>query len=92
MHLQVKNALIGLILVVWFYTRRYINERFVDLHKVEGLRGIYIASQLTSGRVGHRHIMTQITFDKGGLWQPVAAPKRDNNGKLLNCSLVSENI
>ena len=51
---------------------------------------MYIASQLTSGRVGHRRIMTKITFDKGGFWQPVAAPKVDNNGMPLNCSLVGD--
>ena len=71
------------------HTRRYIHDRFVDLHKVEGLRGVYIASQLTAGRIGRRHILSKITFDKGGLWQPIAAPKKDNNGRLLNCSLVS---
>ncbi|KAJ7384238.1 Sortilin- receptor [Desmophyllum pertusum] len=71
------------------WLRRYIDFSFVDLHKVMGLRGVYIASQLTQGRVGHRHITTQITFDKGGLWQPVAAPELDNNGKALNCSLAN---
>ena len=68
--------------------RRYIDDTFVDLHKVQGMRGVYIATQLTQGRVGRRHLMTKITFDKGGVWQPVAAPERDNNGKPLNCSLV----
>lgn len=74
---------------VLFFIRRYIDFSFVDLHKVNGLRGVYIASQLTRGAVGHRRIMTKITFDKGGMWQPVAAPKVDNYGKALNCSLVS---
>ncbi|KAJ7384250.1 Sortilin- receptor [Desmophyllum pertusum] len=71
------------------WLRRNIDFSFVDLHKVMGLRGVYIASQLTPGQVGHRHIMTQITFNKGGLWQPVAAPELDNNGKPLNCSLAN---
>ncbi|XP_078381129.1 uncharacterized protein LOC144663915 isoform X2 [Oculina patagonica] len=70
------------------WLRRYKHFSFVDLHKVRGLRGVYIASQHTRGRVGHRQIMTKITFDKGGLWQPVAAPKVDNYGKDLNCSLA----
>ena len=56
---------------------------------MRGLRGVYIASQLSHGQVGRRHIMSKITFDKGGLWQPVASPKVDNYGKALNCSLVS---
>lgn len=66
-----------------------MNFTFVDIHKVRGLRGVYIASQLTPGRVGRRHILTKITFDKGGLWQLVQAPKLDNYGNPLNCSLVS---
>ena len=72
-----------------FCISRHIDFTFVDIHKVRGLRGVYIASQLTPGRVGRRHILTKITFDKGGLWQPVQAPKLDNYGKPLNCSLVS---
>lgn len=56
---------------------------------MQGLRGVYIASQLTVGAVGTRRIMTKITFDKGGMWQPVSAPKYDNHDKPLNCSLVS---
>ena len=75
--------------IIPFCISRYIHFSFVDIHKVKGLRGVYIASQLTNGRVGRRHILTKITFDKGGLWQPVQAPILDNNGKLLNCSLVS---
>ncbi|KAJ7384303.1 Sortilin- receptor [Desmophyllum pertusum] len=71
------------------WLRRNTDFSVVDLHKVMGLRGVYIASQLTPGQVGHRHIMTQITFNKGGLWQPVAAPELDNNGKPLNCSLAN---
>lgn len=50
---------------------------------------MYIASQLTAGRIGRRHILSKITFDKGGVWQSIAAPKMDNNGRPLNCNLVS---
>ena len=84
-----KNVLIP---PVYICTRRYIDVSFVDLHKVKGMRGVYIASQLTAGRVGHRHIMTKITFDKGGMWQPVGAPDVDNYGNPLNCSLVGDTI
>lgn len=69
------------------WLRRYIHDRFVDLHKVDGLRGVYIASQLTVGTIGRRHILSKITFDKGGVWQSIAAPKTDNNGRPLNCNL-----
>ena len=50
---------------------------------------MYIASQLTVGTIGRRLILSKITFDKGGVWQSIAAPKRDNNGRPLNCNLVS---
>ena len=50
---------------------------------------MYIASQLTVGTIGRRHILSKITFDKGGVWQSIAAPKTDNNGRPLNCNLVS---
>ena len=72
-----------------FCTRRYKNYAFVDLHKVSGIKGVYIASQLTPGPAGYRHILTKITFNKGGLWKPVAAPEENTYGNPLNCSLVS---
>jgi len=69
------------------WLRRYKSNAFVDLHKVSGINGVYIASQLTLGPVGHRHVLTKITFNKGGLWKPVAAPEVDAYGNPLNCSL-----
>ena len=74
------------------FLSRYFDHSFVDLHKVQGMRGVYIASQLTAGRVGHRHITTQISFDKGGMWQPIAAPEVDNTGVPINCSLVCQYV
>ncbi|EDO45218.1 predicted protein [Nematostella vectensis] len=71
------------------WLRHYIDHSFVDLHKVDGIRGVYIASQLTAGSVGHRNIMSLITYDKGGEWSAIAAPKNDYRGKPLNCTLPS---
>jgi hypothetical protein len=28
---------------------------------------------------------TKVTFDKGGKWQALAAPKRDHNGEPIEC-------
>nr|CAD7266341.1 unnamed protein product [Timema shepardi] len=68
-------------------------ETFADFHKVEGLNGIYIASQVFSnvseGKIGPEHLMTMITFDRGGVWQPLAAPLYDEDGNSVNCSIVS---
>jgi len=50
-------------------------EPFADVHKVKGLQGIYIVSQLSSSLtaesldVGLEHIVTLITFDWGVNWR-----------------------
>lgn len=50
-------------------------EPFADVHKVKGLQGIYIVSQLSSTLtggsvdVGLEHIVTLITFDWGVDWR-----------------------
>nr|CAD7443907.1 unnamed protein product [Timema bartmani] len=68
------------------------DETFADFHKVEGLDGIYIASQVFSnvseGKIGPEHLMTMITFDRGGVWQPLAAPLYDEDGNRVNCSII----
>jgi hypothetical protein len=69
------------------------DESFADLTKVQGLRGIYIASQVTLSagliRVGPEHISTLITFDRGGEWRPLEAPVFDVDGRQLRCNVVS---
>ncbi|KAK7603208.1 hypothetical protein V9T40_003207 [Parthenolecanium corni] len=70
---------------------------FLDLHKVEGLRGIYIASQVHPSLGNHssitlEHLTTKITFSWGARWQklnlinPLITPKSCEN-KTNNCSL-----
>lgn len=50
-------------------------EPFADVHKVKGLQGIYIVSQISpimpvgSVDIGLEHIITLITFDWGVNWR-----------------------
>ncbi|XP_076042677.1 sortilin-related receptor-like [Oratosquilla oratoria] len=68
------------------------NVSFADLHRVEGIRGVYIASQLSEefkpGRVvlSVEHISSYITFDQGAQWKPIAPPVKDSQGQPINCS------
>jgi hypothetical protein len=66
---------------------------FADLTKVQGLHGIYIASQITlpAGfiRIGPEHISTLITFDRGGEWKHLEAPMFDDEGQPIACVMVS---
>ena len=67
----------------------------MDVHRVSGLRGIYLASRLPAGsavhqssRLGPEHVQTLITFDKGGRWQPVTPPAVDATGVPIHCEKV----
>ena len=66
-----------------------MDHTFIDLHKVDGLLGVYIATQLEEGFVGRRHLSSWITFDKGGEWRHLPAPSVDINGNKINCHPVS---
>lgn len=60
---------------------------FADLRKIEGLNGIYIATQVvnSSRYVSSVSQLTQITlmsFNKGGDWHAIPAPERTRNGSL----------
>eukprot|EP00049_Salpingoeca_infusionum_P017634 m.353816 g.353816 ORF g.353816 m.353816 type:complete len:1092 (+) comp16839_c0_seq1:256-3531(+) len=46
------------------------NDSIVDFEVVEGLQGIYLATQWDSDQQMH----TVITFDKGGEWEPLQPP------------------
>uniref|UniRef100_A0ABM0M9V2 Sortilin-related receptor-like n=1 Tax=Saccoglossus kowalevskii TaxID=10224 RepID=A0ABM0M9V2_SACKO len=75
----------------------YSDQPFADIHKVEGLRGIYIASQFNDTQGGtfqDKNMVSLITFDKGGEWSRLNEPQRDSQGKpypdcgiLNSCSL-----
>ncbi|XP_048254148.1 sortilin-related receptor-like isoform X1 [Haliotis rufescens] len=83
------------------WLRYYTNETFADIHRVDGMRGIFIASQLLTAALDIDQQRSLITFDKGGEWQLIRAPAdgdRDANcsqakvtpwssRELTNCSL-----
>lgn len=66
-------------------------DSFTDLYRVEGLKGIYIASRVDSkahvSNIGPEHLISLITFDHGVTWSPINPPTEDENGKPLNCHL-----
>uniref|UniRef100_S4RF15 Sortilin related receptor 1 n=1 Tax=Petromyzon marinus TaxID=7757 RepID=S4RF15_PETMA len=54
---------------------------------VEGLRGIYIATQVSGEHFSEENMRSFITFDKGGEWQPLLPPDTDSWGRPVNCQL-----
>uniref|UniRef100_UPI00398ED6D8 sortilin-related receptor isoform X2 n=1 Tax=Pristiophorus japonicus TaxID=55135 RepID=UPI00398ED6D8 len=64
--------------------RYFANEPFADIHRVEGLRGIYIATQM-NGSYTEENMRSVITFDKGGTWELLQAPTFGSDGIKLNC-------
>ena len=74
--------------VFFFAGRTVIPYAFVDVDRIKGMRGIYVATQLTPGPVGKRHLLTLITYNRGGKWQRVRSPTVDNRGVRINCYLV----
>ena len=76
--------------ILCYCFRLYAHEAFADIHKVEGLRGVYIASQiLSNGTYTPANQITLITSDKGGYWRRVMAPFRDSKGDVTKCYVVS---
>ncbi|EZA49376.1 Sortilin-related receptor [Ooceraea biroi] len=65
------------------------DEAFTDLYKVEGLRGIYIASRVKStsksGTIGPEHLESLITFDHGVTWNSIKAPTANHEGFYIHC-------
>ena len=54
-------------------TFRYVSENsFVDVHKVEGLRGVYIANKFyNSSSINNNKQRTVISFNKGASWNSI---------------------
>lgn len=65
----------------------YADQSFADIHKVKGVRGVYIASQFMNSSFNVENQISLITFDKGGLWHPLLAPEKTRDGAILNCSI-----
>ncbi|KAK1153494.1 sortilin-related receptor [Acipenser oxyrinchus oxyrinchus] len=66
--------------------RYFANEPFADLHRVEGLRGVFIAT-LINGSFTEENMRSVITFDKGGTWEPLQPPAYDSLGGTVSCEL-----
>ncbi|VVC91851.1 unnamed protein product [Leptidea sinapis] len=66
-------------------------DPFTDLYRVEGLKGIYIASKVNSKSlipgIEPDHLVSVITYDHGATWSSIAPPAEDENGKPFNCHL-----
>ena len=64
------------------------DKPFADVYKIDGLRGIYIASQIidsanpsTLRSIHPKDLRSLITFDQGAIWTPVQGPKTDEDGR-----------
>nr|XP_040048113.1 sortilin-related receptor [Gasterosteus aculeatus aculeatus] len=66
--------------------RYFANEPFADLHRVDGLRGVFIAT-LINGSVSEDNMRSVITFDKGGTWELLQPPAADSLGGTVDCQL-----
>ncbi|XP_057695606.1 sortilin-related receptor [Corythoichthys intestinalis] len=66
--------------------RYYTKEPFADLHRVEGLRGVFIAT-IVNGSLTETNMSSVITFDKGGTWELLHAPTADSLGGTVDCQL-----
>ncbi|KAJ4935887.1 hypothetical protein JOQ06_017414, partial [Pogonophryne albipinna] len=66
--------------------RYFANEPFADLHRVDGLRGVFIAT-LINGSLNEDNMRSVITFDKGGTWELLQPPTADSLGGTVECQL-----
>lgn len=66
--------------------RYFASEPFADLHRVEGLRGVFIAT-LVNGSASEDNMRSVITFDKGGTWELLQAPTADSLGGTMDCQV-----
>ncbi|MBN3300436.1 SORL protein, partial [Amia calva] len=66
--------------------RYFANEPFADIHRVEGLRGVFIAT-LINGSLSEENMRSVITFDKGGTWELLQPPTADSLGGTVACEL-----
>ncbi|KAK9512535.1 hypothetical protein O3M35_000936 [Rhynocoris fuscipes] len=64
---------------------------FADIHKVQGMKGIFLASQVVSTarsqNLNPGHLTTVITFDWGGEWKPLNPPQYDERGQPIDCKI-----
>lgn len=70
-----------------FPHRYFANEPFADFHRVEGVRGVYIAT-LINGSFSEENMRSVITFDKGGTWELLQPPSQTRYGERIDCEVV----
>ncbi|XP_072283121.1 sortilin-related receptor [Pyxicephalus adspersus] len=64
---------------------RYLeNEPFADVHRVKGVKGVYIANVLNKPP-SKENVATVITFDKGGTWEFLLAPGYSSYTDTTHC-------
>uniref|UniRef100_A0A674CL20 Sortilin-related receptor, L(DLR class) A repeats containing n=1 Tax=Salmo trutta TaxID=8032 RepID=A0A674CL20_SALTR len=68
--------------------RYFASEPFADLHRVEGLRGVFVAT-LINGSLSEDNMRSVITFDKGGTWELLQAPSADMIVVSIDLTLLS---
>ncbi|KAK3107502.1 hypothetical protein FSP39_015994 [Pinctada imbricata] len=70
------------------WLRYFAKERFADITKIQGLKGVYIASQvnMSAHSLSATNQRSFITFDKGGEWFPLQAPEETLAGIKTNCT------
>ncbi|XP_051788146.1 sortilin-related receptor isoform X1 [Erpetoichthys calabaricus] len=66
--------------------RYFANEPFADIHRVDGLRGVFIAT-LVNGSFTEENMRSVVTFDKGGTWELLQPPAYDSLGGTISCEL-----
>ncbi|XP_075046529.1 sortilin-related receptor [Mixophyes fleayi] len=65
---------------------RYLeNEPFADVHRVKGVRGVYIAN-MVNGSLAKENVASVITYDKGGTWEFLLAPGY-SDGEAARCPI-----
>ena len=65
-------------------------KTFVDIHKVEGMLGTYIATTVQNPtenktKLNDHNLVSLITWDFGGNWFLISAPEKANSGFYTNC-------
>lgn len=70
-----------------FPCRYFANEPFADFHRVEGVRGVYIAT-LINGSFSEENMRSVITFDKGGTWELLQPPAQTRYGEQIDCEVA----
>lgn len=87
--IKLNHWLDGVLTQCSFCLRYFANEPFADLHRVEGLRGVFIAT-LINGSVSEDNMRSVITFDKGGTWELLQPPAADSLGGTVDCQVAAQ--